>query len=176
MSWFEALVLGIVQGLTEYLPVSSSGHLAIGSALFGIQGEENLAFTIVVHVATVFSTLVILWKEIEWIFRGLFKFKMNAETRYVINILISMIPIGIVGVFFKDTVEDIFGSVIADCRLYVVADGCVARIFLLCQTPPERKYLDERCLYHRFGSGVCRDAGAFPFRNNDCDWFVIGKQ
>ena len=110
MSWFEALVLGIVQGLTEYLPVSSSGHLAIGSALFGIQGEENLAFTIVVHVATVFSTLVILWKEIEWIFRGLFKFKMNAETRYVINILISMIPIGIVGVFFKDTVEAIFGS------------------------------------------------------------------
>ena len=78
-------------------------------APFGIQGEENLAFTIVVHVATVFSTLVILWKEIEWIFRGLFKFKMNAETRYVINILISMIPIGIVGVFFKDTVEDIFG-------------------------------------------------------------------
>ena len=57
MSWFEALILGIVQGLTEYLPVSSSGHLAIGSALFGIEGEENLAFTIVVHVATVFSTL-----------------------------------------------------------------------------------------------------------------------
>ena len=119
MSWFEALVLGILQGLTEYLPVSSSGHLAIGSALFGIQGEENLAFTIVVHVATVFSTLVILWKEIEWIFRGLFKFKMNAETRYVINILISMIPIGIVGVFFKDTVEDIFGSglLIVGCML-----------------------------------------------------------
>ena len=104
MSWFEALILGIVQGLTEYLPVSSSGHLAIGSALFGIEGEENLAFTIVVHVATVFSTLVVLWKEIDWIFRGLFKFQMNAETKYVINILISMIPIGIVGVFFKDTV------------------------------------------------------------------------
>ena len=121
MSWFEALVLGIVQGLTEYLPVSSSGHLAIGSALFGIQGEENLAFTIVVHVATVFSTLVILWKEIEWIFRGLFK--MNAETRYVINILISMIPIGIVGVFFKDTVEDIFGSglLIVGCMLLLTA-------------------------------------------------------
>lgn len=110
MSWFEALILGIVQGLTEYLPVSSSGHLAIGSALFGINGEENLAFTIVVHVATVFSTLVILWKEIEWIFRGLFKFEMNDATRYVINILVSMIPIGIVGVFFKDKVEAIFGS------------------------------------------------------------------
>ena len=123
MSWLEALVLGIVQGLTEYLPVSSSGHLAIGSALFGIEGEENLAFTIVVHVATVFSTLVILWKEIEWIFRGLFKFQMNSETRYAINILISMIPIGIVGVFFKDTVEAIFGSglLIVGCMLLVTA-------------------------------------------------------
>lgn len=123
MSWFEALVLGIIQGLTEYLPVSSSGHLAIGSTLFGVQGEENLAFTIVVHVATVFSTLVVLWKEIEWIFRGLFKFKMNIETRYVINILVSMIPIGIVGVFFKDTVEDIFGSglLLVGCMLLLTA-------------------------------------------------------
>ena len=123
MSWFEALILGIVQGLTEYLPVSSSGHLAIGSALFGIEGEENLAFTIVVHVATVFSTLVVLWKEIDWIFRGLFKFQMNEETKYVINILISMIPIGIVGVFFKDTVEQIFGSglLVVGCMLLLTA-------------------------------------------------------
>ena len=123
MSWLEALILGIIQGLTEYLPVSSSGHLAIGSALFGIEGEENLAFTITVHVATVFSTLVILWKEIDWIFRGLFKFQMNAETRYVINILVSMIPIGIVGLFFKDTVEEIFGSglLIVGCMLLLTA-------------------------------------------------------
>ncbi len=110
MSWVEALVLGLLQGLTEYLPVSSSGHLAIGSALFGIEGEENLTFTIVVHVATVLSTLVILWKEIDWIFKGLFKCRLNEETKYVLNILVSMIPIGIVGVFFKDTVEEIFGS------------------------------------------------------------------
>ena len=123
MSWLEALILGIVQGLTEYLPVSSSGHLTIGSALFGIEGEENLAFTIVVHVATVFSTLVILWKEIAWIFKGLFKFEMNEETKYVINIIISMIPIGIVGVFFKDTVEAIFGSglLIVGCMLLLTA-------------------------------------------------------
>ena len=123
MEWFEALILGLIQGLTEYLPVSSSGHLAIGSALFGIEGEENLAFTIVVHVATVFSTLVILWKEIDWIFRGLFKWKMNDETKYVINIIISMIPIGIVGVFFKDYVEEIFGSglLIVGCMLLLTA-------------------------------------------------------
>ena len=110
MDCIEALVLGLIQGLTEYLPVSSSGHLAIGSALFGIQGEENLTFTIMVHVATVLSTLVILWKEVDWIFKGLFKFQMNDETKYFLNIVVSMIPVGIVGVFFKDTVEDVFGS------------------------------------------------------------------
>lgn len=110
MNTIEAFVLGILQGLTEYLPVSSSGHLAIGSYLFGLNGEENLTFTVAVHVATVLSTFVILWSEIAWILKGLFKFEMNDETRYVLNILVSMIPVGIVGVFFKDTVEEIFGS------------------------------------------------------------------
>lgn len=113
MSWIEALILGLVQGLTEYLPVSSSGHLAIGSEFFGIEGEENLAFTVAVHVATVLSTLVILWKEIDWIFRGLFKWQLNEETKYVINIVVSMIPVGIVGVFFKDYVEEVFGAGLA---------------------------------------------------------------
>ena len=123
MDWLQALILGLVQGLTEYLPVSSSGHLAIGSYLFGIEGEENLAFTVAVHVATVLSTLVILWKEIDWIFRGLFKMQLNDETRYVINIIISMIPVGIVGVFFKDAVENIFGSglLIVGCMLLLTA-------------------------------------------------------
>ena len=113
MSWIEALILGLVQGLTEYLPVSSSGHLAIGSEFFGIEGEENLAFTVAVHVATVLSTLVILWKEIDWIFRGLFKCQLNEESKYVLNIVVSMIPVGIVGVFFKDYVEEVFGSGLA---------------------------------------------------------------
>ena len=110
MDWIEALILGIIQGLTEYLPVSSSGHLAIGANLFGIEGSENLAFTILVHVATVMSTLFILWREIVWLVNGVLKFKMNDEMRYFINILVSMIPVGIVGVFFKDYVEDVFGS------------------------------------------------------------------
>ena len=157
MEWFEALILGLIQGLTEYLPVSSSGHLAIGSALFDIKGEDNLAFTIVVHVATVFSTLVILWKEIDWIFRGLFKFEMNAETRYVINILISMIPIGIV-----------------DCGLLFACNGSSAYVFLLCETPPEREYIHEGCLCHRPGSGVCRASGTFPFGFDDCYRAFIG--
>lgn len=123
MSEIEALVLGLIQGLTEYLPVSSSGHLTIGAALFGINGEDNLTFTVAVHVATVLSTLVILWKEIAWIFKGLFAGKMNDETRYVVNILVSMIPVGIVGVFFKDKVEEVFGSglFIVGCMLLLTA-------------------------------------------------------
>lgn len=123
MNWIEALLLGLVQGFTEYLPVSSSGHLAIGSALFGIEGEENLTFTVMVHIATVLSTIVILWGEIIWILKGLGKLQVNKEFNYIINILISMIPIGIVGVFFKDYVEDIFGSglTIVGCMLLLTA-------------------------------------------------------
>ena len=90
MDWIQSLILGTVQGLTEYLPISSSGHLAIGQALFGLQDPDaNLAFTVTVHIATVLSTCFILWKEIVWI---------------------SMIPVAIVGFFFKDKVEEIFGS------------------------------------------------------------------
>lgn len=113
MSEFEALILGLVQGLTEYLPVSSSGHLTIFSNFFGIDGESNLAFTVAVHVATVLSTLVILWKDIVDLLKGVFDFKaplLNPERRYALAILLSMIPVGIVGVFFKDYVEAIFGS------------------------------------------------------------------
>ena len=125
MDWLQALILGLIQGLTEYLPVSSSGHLAIGQALFGMQnGEDNLMFTVAVHVATVLSTLVILWSEIDWILKGLFKFEMNAETKYVLNIIVSMIPVGIVGVFFKDQVEEVFGSgllVVGICLLVTSA-------------------------------------------------------
>lgn len=110
MTWLQALILGIIQGLTEYLPVSSSGHLAIGSALFGLDGEENLTFAVAVHAATVLSTLVVLWKEIVNLLQGFFRFKWNEETQYLIKIAISMIPVAIVGLFLKDYVEEIFGS------------------------------------------------------------------
>ncbi len=143
MNWFEALVLGLLQGLTEYLPVSSSGHLAIGSYLFGVDGADNLAFTIVVHVATVLSTLVVLWKEIDWIFRGLFKCELNAETRYALNIVVSMIPVGIVGVFFKDKVEAIFGSglLIVGCMLVLTA---VLLTFSYYAKPRQKEHISLR--------------------------------
>lgn len=132
MDCLDTFILGLVQGLTEYLPVSSSGHLTIGSALLGMQdGEDNLMFTVAVHVATVLSTLVVLWSEIAKLLRGTFQplsqgtglNRLNDEQRYVLNIVISMIPIGIVGVFFKDAVEEIFGSglLIVGCCLLVTA-------------------------------------------------------
>lgn len=143
MDWIEALILGLLQGLTEYLPVSSSGHLAIGSYIFGIEGEENLAFTVVVHVATVLSTLVVLWKEIDWIVKGVFKFRLNDETRYMFNIIVSMIPVGIVGVFFKDAVEKIFGSglVIVGCMLLVTA---MLLVFSYYARPRQRERITLR--------------------------------
>lgn len=158
MDWLQALVLGLLQGLTEYLPVSSSGHLTIGSYLFGLNGEDNLAFTVVVHVATVLSTLVVLWKEIDWILKGLFKFKMNDETKYFINILISMIPVGIVGVFFKDQVEEVFGSglLIVGCMLLVTA---VLLVFSYYARPRQRENISP---FHAFIIGLAQAVAVLP--------------
>ena len=111
MGYLEALILGIIQGLTEFLPVSSSGHLEIVKHLLGVNiGEDNLIFTIVVHGATVLSTIVVFRKYITKLLIGLFSFKYNDETKYLFKIAVSMIPIGIVGLFFKDYVEDMFSS------------------------------------------------------------------
>ena len=158
MNWFEALVLGLIQGLTEYLPVSSSGHLAIGAYLFGIDGEANLGFTILVHVATVMSTLVVLWKEIDWILKGLFKFQMNEETKYALNIVVSMIPVGIVGVFFKDEVEKIFGSglLIVGCMLLVTA---LLLAFSYYAKPRQRENIS---LWHAFVIGLGQALAVLP--------------
>lgn len=113
MNWFEALFLGIIQGLTEFLPVSSSGHLALTGTLFGLSGEKNLAFAVVVHAATVLSMICVLWNEITGLIKGLFSFKWNAETQMICKILLSMVPVLIVGLFFKKYVEILFGSSLA---------------------------------------------------------------
>jgi undecaprenyl-diphosphatase len=110
MSWIEALILGLVQGLTEFLPVSSSGHLEIGKVLLGVEAERSLIFTIVVHGATVLSTIVVFRHEILQLLRGLLAFKWNEETRYVALILVSMLPVGIAAMFFKDQIEGLFSG------------------------------------------------------------------
>ncbi|MFW6275570.1 MAG: undecaprenyl-diphosphate phosphatase [bacterium] len=110
MDWIEALILGFVQGLTEFLPVSSSGHLEIGKQLLGIDTPDSLRFTVVVHGATVLSTLVVFRKDIVNLFSGLLKFRWNEETKYIAKIAFSMIPIAVVGLFFKDYVEEVFNT------------------------------------------------------------------
>ena len=108
MNWFEAIVLGLIQGLTEFLPVSSSGHLELGKYLFGINPEANFYFSVVVHGATVLSTITVLWAEISGLFRGFFKFRFNDETKYILKIVISMIPAGIAGFYMNDIAEKYF--------------------------------------------------------------------
>lgn len=111
MEWFEAVILGLVQGLTEFLPVSSSGHLEIGKVLLGVEATDDLMFTTMVHAATVLSTIVVFRKQILDLFKGLFKFKYNDQTDYVFKIAVSMVPIMIVGLWFDDDVKALFGSI-----------------------------------------------------------------
>lgn len=158
MEWFEALILGLIQGLTEYLPVSSSGHLAIGAALFGLEGEENLTFAIAVHAATVLSTIVVLWKEIEWVVKGVFKCQWNEEMRYAVNIIISMIPIGIVGVFFKDEVAAVFeeGLLLVGCMLLLTA------VLLAFSNYAKPKQKDKISMRDAFIIGLSQACAIFP--------------
>lgn len=138
MEWFEAILLGLLQGLTEFLPVSSSGHLQIGKELLGIDTSGDLVFEVVVHAATVLSTIVVFRKQIWELLKSLFvkdglfrsiahPSKFNDGTDYVLKILLSMVPVFIVGMFFKDAVEGLFGS-----SIYVVAGALlVTAAFLL---------------------------------------------
>ena len=126
MEWFEAVLLGLVQGLTEFLPVSSSGHLEIGKVLLGVETTDDLLFTTMVHAATVLSTIVVfrkqIWNLLSGFFSGLREIKIqkseggivlvcNDQTDYLLKIAVSMIPVLVVGLFFKDQVEGLFGSI-----------------------------------------------------------------
>lgn len=137
MEWFEAILLGLLQGLTEFLPVSSSGHLQIGKELLGIESSGDLVFEVVVHAATVLSTIVVFRKQIWGLLKSLFvkdglfrsiahPSKFNDGTDYVLKILLSMIPVFIVGMFFKDAVEGLFGS-----SIHVVAGALLVTAALL---------------------------------------------
>lgn len=110
MEILEAIILGAVQGLTEFLPVSSSGHLQLAKELLGVEIEENLTFDITLHAATVLSTIVVLWSEIWWLIKGIFSRGMNDEKSYFLKLMVSMIPIGIVGFMFKDQIDAMLGS------------------------------------------------------------------
>lgn len=114
MEWFEAIILGLVQGLTEFLPVSSSGHLEMGKVLLGVDIPKDTMtmFSVMVHAATVLSTIIVFRKQIWSLLKGFFKFQYNDQTDYLFKIAVSMVPIMIVGLWFKDDVEEaLFGSI-----------------------------------------------------------------
>lgn len=123
MEWFEALILGIIQGLCEFLPISSSGHLELANILFGIEKEGHLSFTVIVHGATVLSTIIIFWKEIASLFRNIFQFRYNDETIYVLKLLLSMAPVVFVGLLLEDVIKKSFeGNIVfIGCMLLITA-------------------------------------------------------
>lgn len=125
MSIWQAIILGLIQGLTEFLPVSSSGHLAIGRELLGVEAAGDLVFEVAVHAATALAIIIVFRKDILRLLGGLFKFQYNEETDYIFKICVSMIPVFVVGVFFKDYVEDLFSSLI------VVGFALIATALLL---------------------------------------------
>ncbi|WP_339655686.1 undecaprenyl-diphosphate phosphatase, partial [uncultured Salegentibacter sp.] len=112
MNELDAAILGIIQGLTEFLPVSSSGHLELGKALLGDNSipSESLLFTVILHAATALSTIVVFRKDVAEIFKGLFQFKWNDEFKFSFKIILSMIPAAIIGVFFEEQLESLFGG------------------------------------------------------------------
>ena len=170
MDWLQALIMGIFQGLTEFLPVSSSGHLALAGALLGVEDPDKImTFTIAVHVATVLSTLVILWKEIAWIFSGLFKTgnqivpssygirALNEEQNYVLAILVSMIPVGIVGLFFKDQVEAMFDSLVV-VGVCLLITACLLS-FSYFSKPRQKEHIS---LLDAFVIGIAQACAVLP--------------
>ncbi|HAY17897.1 MAG TPA: UDP-diphosphatase [Rikenellaceae bacterium] len=161
MNWLQALLLGIVQGLTEFLPVSSSGHLMIVKELLGVDGDGFLDFTVTVHLATVLSTVIVFWKPICRLLAGLFKFTYNDETDYVFKIVLSMVPVAVVGLLFKEQVESLFGD-----NLFTVAVCLIITAILL--------YLSDVA-----GRMAAHGKGAAPstsVRNGISYWqaFVVG--
>ena len=144
MNWLESLILGLIQGLTEFLPVSSSGHLQIADAIFGIKTADSFYFTIVVHGATVLSTLFVFWQEILKLIRGTLQFKMNEETKYVFKIAVSMIPVVILGLFFKDVVENLFaGNLVATGVEFLITALMLALAHFVKPKEREITYFDS---------------------------------
>ena len=180
MEWFEAILLGLLQGLTEFLPVSSSGHLQIGKELLGIKNSGDLVFEVVVHAATVLSTIVVFRKQIWELLKSLFvkdglfrsiahPSKFNDGTDYVLKILLSMVPVFIVGMFFKDAVEGLFGS-----SIHVVAGALLVTAALLLLSDNAGKIFGRCCRRCK-----CAEADAVSDkgrRNGISYWqaFVVG--
>lgn len=148
MEWFEAIILGLVQGLTEFLPVSSSGHLVIGREILGVEESGDLVFEVAVHAATVLSTIVVFRHQIWSLLKGLFRFRYNDETDYILKICVSMIPVFIIGVFFKSFVEGLFAS------LFVVGVALLMTALLLFLSDRASNPRREKLSANNYRNGI----------------------
>jgi len=157
METLEAVILGIVQGLTEFLPVSSSGHLQIAKALLGVHIEQNVTFDVMLHGATVLSTVVVMRRELLRLFCGLFSRRFNEEQAYVLKIVVSMIPAGVVGVLFADRIEALFSSLaFVGCMLLLTA---ALLAFAYYARPRQKENLSYR---DAFVIGLAQAAATMP--------------
>lgn len=159
MSFIEAIILGIVQGLTEFLPVSSSGHLELGKAILGDTSlpQESMMLTIVLHFATALSTLVIYRKEVGRIIAGLFQFSYNEETRFSIKIILSMIPAAAIGILFNDEIEQLFNRQIVLVGIMLWITG-----LLLFVADRAKNTLREVSFFHSIIIGVSQAIAILP--------------
>lgn len=157
MNWIEALILGIIQGLTEFLPVSSSGHLELGKVILGINAEKSLIFTVVVHGATVLSTIVIFRKDILQLLKGLFSLHWNDEKKYITKILFSMLPVLVVGLFFAEEVGAFFSG-----NLVFVGSMLIITAVLLMLTYIPRKARRPIGLLDALIIGIAQAAAVLP--------------
>ncbi len=143
MNWVEALILGLVQGLTEFLPVSSSGHLEIGKVLLQIEARDNLTFSIVVHGATVLSILVVFFNDLKKLLNESLTFRYNESSSYLLKIILSMVPVAVVGVFFKSEVEAFFtGNIVFVGAMLLITATLLTISFFIRRGSRKIGYLD----------------------------------
>lgn len=157
MGVLEALLLGIIQGLTEFLPVSSSGHLELGAYILNVQAENNLLFVIMVHGATALSTVIVFRKTIAEIITGLLRFQWNAETQYAVKIIISMIPIAIIGAFFEEQVASFFAG-----NLFLTASMLAVTGLLLLLAQYAKKQTLPLSYRHAAVIGIAQSVAILP--------------
>jgi len=157
MDWLEALILGLVQGLTEFLPVSSSGHLELGKVVLDIQAKENTIFAVVVHGATVFSTIVIFRKDVWALLKGLFKFRWNEETIYIAKLAFSMIPVLILGFIFDKEIKSLFtGNLVFVGSMLLVTAFLLSLTYIPVKSRRKISFLDALII------GIAQAAAVIP--------------
>ena len=157
MDTLQAILLGIVQGITEFLPVSSSGHLQIAKELLGVELENNITFDVTLHAATVLSTIVVLWQELWRLVKGCFSRRFTEEQAYVLKVILSMIPAGVVGVLFADQIEALFSSLLFVGLMLLLTSALLS--FAYYAKPRQKSEISYR---DAFIIGIAQAAATMP--------------